>query len=447
VAKRALPAWVWLPGKVTPTECGTFSWEPGRGEFAYADSYRSSAQALPIDPINLPLRHTTKPEITTAMRGVFGVLRDASPEGFGLDLLNAKYQSGMLDELDRMDLASGDGVGALEVCSAERLEHKSAFLPPPEDRLRTALENIDPGLSVRRVVQRIAETDDGTSLGGEKPKLTIARETGSGTEWWIAKLQAPDDPPFLGAREYVGMTLARRCGVRSADVAYRQIGPHAITLVKRFDRKTTPKGTERTLFASAATLLRLKSDDRDDPGRSYVSLAHEIRRWCGTRDQDPAEEIRELWRRMVVNALIGNYDDHPRNHGVMFVDGSWRLSPAYDVVPIPVRDPEQSRTVQAMAIDRTGSRIVTATALVESAWLFGYGPADAWAAIRDMAAKVHAGWRDLYIDRCGLTEEQAMRQQSAFRFAEKIVIGQESVEPEALAARPGRKRSTSPRRV
>jgi hypothetical protein len=50
-------------------------------------------------------------------------LRDAAPEGFGLDLLLASYENETLDEVQRMDLASGDGVGALEVCLPE---HHSA---------------------------------------------------------------------------------------------------------------------------------------------------------------------------------------------------------------------------------------------------------------------------------------------------------------------------------
>jgi serine/threonine-protein kinase HipA len=445
VAKRAHPVWVWLPGEVVAIECGIFSWEPGRGEFAYSDAYKASNDAMPIDPINLPFTHSRKPAMTTDMKGVFGVLRDASPEGFGLDFLNAKYRSEMLDELDRMDLASGDGVGAIEVCSEERLREKSAFVPPSEDRLRAELEIIEPGVSVRRIVQRIAGTDDGTSLGGEKPKLTVCREAGYGREWWIAKLQAPNDPPFLAAREYVGMTLAHQCGVRAADVEFRHVGSHAVTLIKRFDRKVTSDGVERTLFASAATLLRLKSDDRDDPRRSYVNLAHEIRRWCGSKEQDPSEELRELWRRMVVNALVGNYDDHPRNHGVIFRDGIWRLSPAYDVVPIPVRNADQTGTVQAMAINRSGARIVTPPALVESAGVFGYTVSEAWQTIQVMAAKVHEGWRDLYIRDCGLTEEESDRQRSAFRFAEKIATGQATLNVEHLMARPARKRSTIPR--
>ena len=47
--------------------------------------------------------------------------------------------------------------------------------------------------------------------------------------------------------------------------------------------------------------------------------------------------MEELWRRLVFNVLISNTDDHLRNHGFLYSgrDG-WRLSPAYDLNPVPV---------------------------------------------------------------------------------------------------------------
>ena len=43
-----------------------------------------------------------------------------------------------------------------------------------------------------------------------------------------------------------------------------------------------------------------------------------------------------LWRRIVFSILISNTDDHLRNHGFLYesADG-WRLSPAYDLNPVP----------------------------------------------------------------------------------------------------------------
>ena len=71
----------------------------------------------------------------------------------------------------------------------------------------------------------------------------------------------------------------------------------------------------------------------DDPQRrqnwSYVLLVEELRRLSS----QPRTDAHELFRRMCFNALISNIDDHPRNHAVVAMDESWKLSPAYDLTP------------------------------------------------------------------------------------------------------------------
>ncbi len=51
----------------------------------------------------------------------------------------------------------------------------------------------------------------------------------------------------------------------------------------------------------------------------------------------PKADMEALWRRIVFDILISNTDDHLRNHGFLYqgTDG-WRLSPAYDLNPVPV---------------------------------------------------------------------------------------------------------------
>ena len=64
---------------------------------------------------------------------------------------------------------------------------------------------------------------------------------------------------------------------------------------------------------------------------SYVALADEIRRVSA----NPREDLRELFGRMCFNAAISNLDDHPRNHAIVAHGREWRLSPAYDLTPVP----------------------------------------------------------------------------------------------------------------
>ena len=45
------------------------------------------------------------------------------------------------------------------------------------------------------------------------------------------------------------------------------------------------------------------------------------------------EDLRELFGRVAFTVLVGNVDDHWKNHGFLRVDGTWRLSPLFDVNP------------------------------------------------------------------------------------------------------------------
>ena len=43
----------------------------------------------------------------------------------------------------------------------------------------------------------------------------------------------------------------------------------------------------------------------------------------------PKEDMRALWRRIVLSILISNTDDHLRNHGFLYQGAQgWRLAPA-----------------------------------------------------------------------------------------------------------------------
>lgn len=49
---------------------------------------------------------------------------------------------------------------------------------------------------------------------------------------------------------------------------------------------------------------------------------------------DTKNDLEQLFRRIVFNALINNNDDHLRNHAFICKKG-WQLSPAYDLTPAP----------------------------------------------------------------------------------------------------------------
>ena len=99
-------------------------------------------------------------------------------------------------------------------------------------------------------------------------------------------------------------------------------------LTRRFDRIGVGR---RIHFASAMTLLG-RSDGADAAsGASYLEITDFIVR-NGSR---PAEDLKQLWSCIVFSIAVSNTDDHLRNHGFILEPGGWRLSPAFDINPVP----------------------------------------------------------------------------------------------------------------
>lgn len=360
------PVWVWPPAAVEPVRCGTFTWREGLGEFAYDRKYMDVAGTVALDPVNLPFTRSLRPHRETKQNGLFGVLRDASPDGYGLALLE-NIQGRALDPIHRLEASLGDGVGSIEVC--DDIQRKVDFQPIPLANFLTKLTDMPEGTPVSRVVRDLHGVL-GTTLGGERPKMTVMHCG----QHWIAKLQDRGDAPNAPLREYLAMLSARAAGIRAAEVELHRAGPHQVVAVKRFDRVVGADfQVQRHGFASAHTMLRLDSaTTRGDPLRSYPYLAAELQRWCGAEGVDVREMKRELWRRMAFNAICGNGDDHPRNHGAVCAGGRWSLSPAYDIAPSIAFSGSL-----AMSITREGHAQATRWALLRDCDTFGYGEDEA----------------------------------------------------------------------
>ena len=94
---------------------------------------------------------------------------------------------------------------------------------------------------------------------------------------------------------------------------------------ERFDRAYGEDGSEaRIPYMSATTLLNRTDGDR----ASMVEIAEELRLLSINGDS-----AAELFSRTAINLLVGNTDNHLRNHGFIRVDGAWRLSPVFDITP------------------------------------------------------------------------------------------------------------------
>ena len=202
---------------------------------------------------------------------------------------------------------------------------------------------------------------------------------------WIAKFNRPDDTWNSARIEHAMLTLARACGLSTAESRVEGVAGRDVLLVKRFDREKTQAGYLRARMISALTLLRSEDTYQSRDKWSYVLLAEEVRRVCA----DPPQNAAELFRRMCFNALISNIDDHPRNHALIAREAEWQLSPAYDLTPaIQV---SLDRRDLAMACGDAG-RFANASNLLSQSARFLLEPGQATAMIDAMQTQVRSTW-------------------------------------------------------
>ena len=172
-------------------------------------------------------------------------------------------------------------------------------------------------------------------------------------------------------------------------------------LLRRFDRE----GARRIPFLSAMSMLGSK----DNETRSYLEIVDALRQHGAA----PKADMEALWRRLVFNILISNTDDHLRNHGFLYAgQEGWRLSPAYDLNPVPT---DIKPRILATAINEEDTTASLALALEVAA----YFDLDANKA-RKVAAQVGsatAKWRD-EAARHGLGKSEIERMASAFEHAD-----------------------------
>lgn len=161
----------------------------------------------------------------------------------------------------------------------------------------------------------------GSSLGGARPKASVQDEN---NELWIAKFPSRYDDHDIAAWEFVAYQLALDAGIQMSECRIQKFRSHHHTfLTKRFDR--TPGS--RLHFTSAMTQLGYYDGDYD---ASYLELAQ----FLTEHGANTKEDLAQLWRRIIFNIAVSNTDDHLRNHGFIYSNGGWLLSPAYDINPV-----------------------------------------------------------------------------------------------------------------
>ena len=327
MAERKVIVFAYLPGGPSAVPVGIFTHESdaGIGMFAYGRKYRQRENALPVDPVALPL--AVSPREVAINNGLYGAFRDATPDYWGRLVIAAERRLApeALSEIDFLLDSNATRVGNLDFRPTPD-DPEPSLEPPHFDRMEALLgaaSKIEAGEEIPRHLLRLLR--QGTSVGGARPKCTVMWRDAL----WIAKFPSKNDTLNIPRIEYATMTLAGMCGIRVPEMRLQKVAGKEVLLVRRFDREKAGEGWTRRGFISSLSLMQW--DERDRLGWDYAAIADTMRR------HTPVGDIKELFRRMVFNILARNTDDHPRNHGFLFDDAGMRLSPVYDIVPTIAR--------------------------------------------------------------------------------------------------------------
>lgn len=413
--EQACYIYIQLPGTMETVPCaslkvravGAAAFE---GTFTYGKRYLARPEVAALDPFHLPL--STRPLKFTKLKGIPGAVRDASPDAWGRRVIQAKLQLPEADiqELDYLLNGPDDGAGNLSFGrtaappAPRRPFNRTHQLPALIEAAETLEEN---GRLPHEVLE---ELEPGTSMGGARPKVTVEDDH----KIWLAKLPEKTDRHNMQRIEYATLELARAAGLRVCGTRLERVGQRDALMLDRFDREWNPAANSYWRYGLVSGLTVIDAEDGYF-GRerwSYPLLADELRRWSVKGNDDR----RELFLRMVFNAMVTNNDDHPRNHALLQTRGGWRLSPAYDILPVPMVSVE--RRDLALEVGRFG-RAASLYNILSHCDAFGLSKDEGQALIDAMLAVVR-GWQEFFIEH-GVEHrsiemlEQAMLPPSFFR--------------------------------
>jgi serine/threonine-protein kinase HipA len=138
---------------------------------------------------------------------------------------------------------------------------------------------------------------------------------------WLVKFRHTYDPADIGQTELLYMQTARECGITIPRIGLVRDKYFAI---ERFDY--APDG-QRLHVLTASALLKTDFRNQDVDYTNLLALT-------GYLTQDPIQ-VEEMFRRMVMNLVAVNRDDHAKNFSFIFDAGKWSLAPAYDITYSP----------------------------------------------------------------------------------------------------------------
>lgn len=321
----------------------------GRGyAFEYVPSWRR--RDIELAPLLMPLSSRRRIHEFPALseetyHGLPPMLADAVPDRFGNGIIDSVLARegvlpGEISALDRLAYVGARGMGALTFApdTSPKTPHTAVEMNHLVEAARPALQgDLNTTHVATESLNQLIQV--GTSAGGARAKAVIAWNTTTGEmraggiaapagfEQWLVKFDGVGADHQLGNAKSYGHTeyayhlMAAAAGVEMSTCQLLEEGGRAHFITRRFDRRGTDGSRLHLQSLCAVAALDFNAIATND----YASL-------FTTADALGIEDRDQLFRRMVFNVLASNNDDHTKNHAfLMSEDGTWSLSPAYDL--------------------------------------------------------------------------------------------------------------------
>ncbi|TRX37044.1 type II toxin-antitoxin system HipA family toxin [Flavobacterium restrictum] len=341
--------------KIWGNNVGVVLWDEVRnyGIFEFDKSFLKLG--LDLSPISLPLAAAQRgnrifsfpmlnPE---TFKGLPGLLSDSLPDKFGNQIIDAWLaqqgkNSADFNPVDRLCYIGKRGMGALEFEPANTVTVENSNPIQIQELVQFAKAVLDnrndfhTNLDSKKGFSDILQV--GSSAGGARAKAVIAynKATGEvrsgqvdgldGFEYWLIKFDGVTnhqlgDPKGYGNIEYAYYLMAVDAGISMSESRLMTENNRSHFMTKRFDRQNNQK-------IHMQTLCGIAHFDYNQPRAYSYEQAFQVMRQMKL----PYSDMEELYRRMVFNVMARNQDDHTKNISfLMFPDGQWQLSPAYDI--------------------------------------------------------------------------------------------------------------------
>lgn len=330
-------------------EVGRLAWDAQRRRSYFIYNPDFVKRGLNITPLTAPVKGSQMlapiwGEESSDYQGLPAFLSDALPEGWGRQLLDIwilrnNLTKESLTPLDILSLMGNHSMGSFEfipshapvfkgqldmlqlsdLVSRIRQEGEKAVLTHDDDTTLQALMAVGASTRGRQPKMAVAINRQTEELSVPTAHSLIARKTNTthdDSDDYLLKWG--DSDLCLAEIEMAYYAMAVKAGIRMMPSGFYLLRCDKHFITRRFDRMHESKILVQSLAAM------------NPQAHSYEQLIATCRQL-----RLPESDCQEVFRRMVFNYLANNTDDHPRKFSfLMHEDGTWQLSPAYDLTPV-----------------------------------------------------------------------------------------------------------------